>query len=255
MPNRTADGPGAYKTLIYICITAHNEERTAGILLWKIRRVMSEFERDYQILFLDDASSDRTAAVVEQYKSVLPLEILRHKGYRHGYGASLEELLREVVSRCEYPRRDVIITIQADFTEEPAFIPDLVKRIEGGADLVVAAQPLDGQRCPRTLRWVRKGLPWLEKKFDFPDEISDPFSGFRAYRVSVVKKALQARNGGPLLRRGGWGASIELLLATAPHARRLEEAAAPFRYDRRVRSSRLSPWIAAREFLGLLRGS
>lgn len=215
---------------------------------------MSDFGRDYHILFLDDASTDRTLQVVEPYARVLPLEILRHKGYRHGYGPSLEELLREVVRRCDYPRRDVIVTIQADFTEDPEAIPPLVKRIEGGADLVVAARPSDGEVGPKAIRWLKKGLPWLERRYDFPDEISDPISSFRAYRVSVVKKALHARNGGPLLHRDGWGANVELLLVTAPHARRLEETTAAAHYDRRTRSSRLSLWQAARDFLGLLRG-
>ena len=36
--------------MIYICISARNEERTAGVLLWKIRRVMSEFKRDYEAM-------------------------------------------------------------------------------------------------------------------------------------------------------------------------------------------------------------
>jgi RimJ/RimL family protein N-acetyltransferase len=53
---------------------AHNEERTAGILLWKIRQVMIDFPRDYHILVLDDGSNDRTAEVLEPYSRVLPLE-------------------------------------------------------------------------------------------------------------------------------------------------------------------------------------
>lgn len=239
--------------MIYICMPAHDEERTAGVLLWKIRRVMSEFGRDYRVLFVDDASEDRTADVVAPYMKVMPLELIRHRGRPQGYGASLEALLREVVRRCEYPRRDVIVTIQADFTEEPAAIPPLVKRIEGGADLVVAARERDGASAPRSLRWLRKGLPWLERKYDFPAEISDPLSGLRAYRVSVIRKVLQEQNGGPLLRHEGWAANLNLLLMAAPHARRLEETTAPVRYDRRSRASRLSLWRVAREFLGLLR--
>ncbi|NIQ55975.1 MAG: glycosyltransferase, partial [Gammaproteobacteria bacterium] len=49
--------------MIYISIPAHNEERTAGVVLWKVRQVMSEFGRDYEVLFLDDASTDRTPDV------------------------------------------------------------------------------------------------------------------------------------------------------------------------------------------------
>jgi glycosyltransferase involved in cell wall biosynthesis len=238
--------------VIYICIPAHNEERTAGVLLWKIRRVMGEFGRDYQVIFLDDASTDRTAEVVAPYAHVLPLEILRNER-RQGHGASLERLLKEAVSRSSYPRRDVVVTLQADFTEEPQAIPTMVKRIEGGADLVVAAQSPNGRATPRAVRWVRRGLPWLERKYRLPEAISDPLSGLRAYRVGLLRKAMRERDGGRLVRRNGWAASLELLLAVAPYARRVEETESEARYDRRTRSSRQSLWRAAREYVALLR--
>lgn len=239
--------------MIYICIPAHNEERTAGVLLWKIRRVMSEFGRDYQIFLLDDGSTDRTAEVVSPYVQVLPLEILRNER-REGHGAALEKLLREAVSRASYPRRDIVVTLQADFTEEPHAIPAMVKRVEGGADLVVAAQPPNGKSAPRAVRWVRRGLPWLERKFELPEGLSDPISGLRAYRVGLLKKALRDHDGTRLVSRDGWAANLELLLAVAPHARRVEETEAEARYDRRVRPSRQSVWRAARDYVGLLRG-
>ncbi len=238
--------------MIYICIPAHNEERTAGVLLWKIRQVMAELQRDYQVLLLDDASTDRTYEVVTPYVQVLPLTILRN-GTRAGHGASLEKLLHEAVARCSYPRRDIIVTLQADFTDEPLAIPGLVKRIEGGADLVVAAQRPNGASVPMAMRWVRKGLPWLERKYELPEAISDPISGLRAYRVGLVKRAIRGRDGEPLLRRNGWAASLELLLAVAPHTKRVEETRSEVRYDRQVRPSRLSLWRAARDYIGLMR--
>ncbi len=239
--------------MIYICIPAHNEERTAGVLLWKIRRVMSEFGRDYRIFLLDDGSTDRTAEVVSPYTQVLPLEVLRNER-RQGHGAALERLLKEAVSRASYPRRDVVVTLQADFTEEPHAIPTMVKRVEGGADLVVAAQPPNGRSAPRAVRWVRRGLPWLERKLELPEGVSDPISGLRAYRVGLLKKALRDHDGARMVSRDGWAASLELLLAVAPHTRRVEETKAEARYDRRVRPSRQSVWRAARDYVGLLRG-
>ncbi len=238
--------------MIYICIPAYNEERTAGVLLWKIRKVMSEFGRDYQVFFLDDASTDRTLEVVEPYLQVLPLQIF-HNEERQGHGASLERLFREVVTRCAYPRRDVIVTLQADFTEEPEAIPTMVKRIEGGADLVVTAQPGNGASGSRLARLLKKGLPWLERRYDLPESVSDPISGLRAYRVIVIKRALAASNGRPLIRRGGWAGSLELLAAVAPHARRIEETPAQTDYNRRARRSRLTLWRAARDFISMLR--
>lgn len=227
--------------MIYICIPAYNEARTVGVLLWKIRRVMTEFPRDYHLLVMDDGSSDGTDQVLEPYARVLPLTVFRNASTQ-GYAASLERLIREAVTRSSHPRRDVVVTLQADFTEAPEEIPGLVKRIEGGADVVGASATRVGEEIPRALRWSRRGLPWLLRRARLPGEIADPLSGFRAYRISVLKRALAERNGSPLFSANGWAANVELLLAVAPHVRRAESAEVSMRYDRRQRETRFRPW-------------
>lgn len=213
---------------------------------------MAEFGRDYRVLFLDDGSTDETLAVVEPYARVLPVEIFRNER-RLGHGPALTRLIEQVVERCDYPRRDAVVTLQADFTDEPAAIPGLIKRIEGGADLVVATQGANGEGVPLAMRCVRRGLPWLERRLEIPEAISDPISGLRAYRVGLLKRALKENRGGPLVRRDGWAGSLELLAAVMPHTRRVEETESKIRYDRRARRSRLTLWKAARDYVDLLR--
>lgn len=213
---------------------------------------MSDFPRDYEVLFIDDASTDRTLEVIAPYVQVVPLEVFRNEK-RAGHGASLETLLRACVDRCEYPRRDVVVTLQADNTDEPLAIPALVKRIEGGADLVVAAYRPNGTSLPLAVRWARRALPWLGRRYDLPEKITDPLSGLRAYRVGLIKRALRALDGKPLVSRDGWAANLELLHAVAPYARRVEETEMELRHDRRLRPSRTSLWRSARDYIGLWR--
>ncbi|MQA88647.1 MAG: glycosyltransferase [Gemmatimonas sp.] len=227
--------------MIYFCIPAYNEAATVGVLLWKIRRVMDEFPRDYEILVLDDASSDRTLDVLAPYARVLPLTVMRQER-RGGYAAAVERLLRETVSRSTHPRRDVAVTLQADFTEAPEDIPGLVKRIEGGADIVEATIVSEGRDVPRSLRLARRGIPWMLRGTTFPEGIRDPVSGFRAYRLSVLRRTLADRNGSPLLTAEGWAANVELLVAAMPHSRRTEAFEVERRYDMRQRASRFRPW-------------
>lgn len=227
--------------MIFICIPAYNEADTVGVLLWKIRRVMSDFPRDYELLVLDDASTDATQDVLAPYARVLPLTVLRNDR-RLGYAASVERLVREAVGRATHPRRDVVVVLQADFTEQPEDIPQLVRRIEGGADVVEAAVVQDGEKTPRALRWSRRGLPWLLRRASLPEGIRDPLTGFRAYRVAVLRKAVNERNGNALLDAEGWAANVEILLAVAPYTRRAEAIEATRRYDRRTRLTRFRPW-------------
>lgn len=238
--------------MIYICIPAFDEAETVGVVLWKIRKVMEDFPRDYEIIVLDDASTDGTADVLAPYARVLPLTILRNQS-RGGYAPALDRLIREAAGRASHPRRDVVVTLQGDFTEAPEDIPALVKRIEGGADVVEAAVTDHGTASTRALRWARKGLPLLLPSDRLPEGIRDPLSGFRAYRVSVLKRVLAERNGEPLMSADGWAANVELLLAVAPHSRRNEVTEVSHRPERRRRETRFRPWTTAVDVWNLAR--
>ncbi|HEX6040757.1 glycosyltransferase family 2 protein [Longimicrobium sp.] len=238
--------------MIYICIPALNEAPTVGVLLWRIRQVMTEFRRDFHLIVLDDGSTDATAEVLAPYEKVLPLTLLRNDRTA-GYAAALERLLRETVARSTHPKRDIAVVLQADFTEPPEEIPALVRKLEGGADVVGSAVAGVDAELPRGLRWSRRGLPWLLGRKRLPKEGGDPMSGFRAYRVHVIKRALQDREGAPLLTRQGWAANAELLMAVAPHTRRADRADVELRYNRRDRDTRFTPWPTLRETWELVR--
>ena len=235
--------------MIYVCIPAHNEERTIGVLLWKIRRVMREFGRDYEVLVLDDASTDETAKVLDRYRRVLPLRVLKEE-HRAGYPSAVQRLLREALDRTSYPKRDAAVLLQADFSESPDYIVPLLKALEGGADIVAGVVEQNGLPAPRAVRVARRMAPWVLGRAYGGAPVSDPLSGFRAYRLIVLKKALAEFRGGPFLETDGWASNVELLGLVAPHARRIAEAPLTLRYDVAARPSRLS---AVRTLRGLLR--
>ena len=238
--------------MIYICIPAYNEERTIGVVLWKIREVMADFDRDYDVLVVDDGSTDGTSDVMEPYARIMPLHVRRHEK-RHGYAASLEALVRAASDRTAYPKRDVVVTLQADFTDEPEDIVTLVKRIEGGADLVTGRVHLVPDELPRFMRWTRRLWHGALRRLRGGELEGDLLSGFRAYRVIALRKALEEAGSGPLLTTDGWAANAELLERVAPHSRRTEAVDVHLRYGRHQRDSRFRPIQASRELTRLLR--
>lgn len=226
--------------MIYLCIPAHNEEQTVGVVLWKIRQVLTEFPRDYQILVADDASTDRTAEVLSPYARVLPLTVLRARE-RRGYAASLEMLVREACRRSNYPKRDSIVTLQADFTDEPEDIVPLIKKIEQGADIVCGTRATNTRPSWRE-RFVRGWQRGVLGRLALPEGCDDPLAGFRAYRVHTIKRALEDCRPGRLLNWESAVADVELLRAAVPHARRIESIDVVYRPDRRQRPSRATSW-------------
>ncbi|PYO72150.1 MAG: hypothetical protein DMD67_17470 [Gemmatimonadetes bacterium] len=224
--------------MIYVCVPVHNEARTAGLVLWKVRQVFAAFPREYQLLVLDDASTDDTAEVLASYAKVLPMTIVTHRE-RRGYARSLEALLRLALQRTDRPKRDCAITLHADFAHSPEAMEDLVKRLESGADLVVAEllEERGGGRVSRALRVARRWAPRLLRVAGVRDSVS----GYLALRLIVLRQALRG-DAAPFLQTDGWCASAELVARLAPFARRLDTVPAAARYDLVQRPSRVQPW-------------
>lgn len=228
--------------MIYICIPAHNEASTVGVLMWKVRRVMGEFGRDYRIVVHDDASTDGTADVLQRYRRSLPLTVLRSEE-RQGYARSVDRLLRHVVAEAAYPKRDCAVVLQGDFTERPEDVVGLVKILEGGADIVAGTLDEGDAGMPKPMRRVRRAARWVLSGALRTAPVSDPLSGLRAYRVIVLKKALRdLPEDRPVLTTEGWAANLELLRLLVPHARRVAEVPLEMRWDLQVRPSRFQPW-------------
>lgn len=241
--------------MIYVCVPVHNEASTVGLVLWKVRQVFTAFQREYQILVCDDGSNDGTKGVLSSYARVLPLTIVTHRD-RQGYARSLEELLRLALQRTDRPKRDCAITLHADFTHAPETMEEMVKRLESGADLVVAE--VDRTVGHRT--WPERCARRLAPRLLPVNGIRDSVSGFTGLRLIALRQAMRPPDGSggtaPLLTTEGWCANAELLARLSVHARRIERVPTAARYDLKQRPSREKPWqqmIAAWRARGLIR--
>jgi glycosyltransferase involved in cell wall biosynthesis len=203
--------------VLYVCIATRDNAATVGPLLWKLRKVFQEFSREYHILVADDGSTDGAGETLEAYQRALPLTLVRHDP-PIGLAASLEGLFRDALERSDRPRRDCVATLPADFSFSPAVLPDLLRRFESGADVIVGESAFEGQ--PFGWRLVARSAPWLLRPGISLPGLRDLLSGVTLIRLITLKSCLKD-DAGALLRTDGLPARAELVARVASTARQI----------------------------------
>ncbi|HBT87094.1 glycosyltransferase family 2 protein [Desulfobacter sp.] len=145
-------------SLSIIC-PCFNEESTIKIFLEKLIPIMQNVQRPYEIIFINDGSTDNTLNVLLKAKSKNPqiriLNLSRNFGKEAALTAGLEHAMGEVV-----------IPIDADLQHPPEIIIEFIKKWEEGFDVVV------GKRTVRTGEGVIKKLT-AKYFYKFHNQISD----------------------------------------------------------------------------------
>jgi len=203
--------------MIYVCVSARNNAATVGLVLWKVRQVFEEFSREYRLLVADDNSTDGTAQTLESYTRALPMTLISNEE-PVGYAACMETLVRKALELTDRPKRDCLVTLPADFSVSPAIIPELMKRTESGADVVVGETSQSA--LPAIHRFVRRSAPWLLKPGIRLSGLRDIMSGVYAFRLVTLKACIKASDNSLLDTNGGC-ANAELLARAAAMARQI----------------------------------
>ncbi len=113
-----------------IVIPLLNEEESLGELVQWIDRVVTKMEINYEIIFVDDGSTDNSWQIIndlkERYSSIKAIKFRRN----YGKSAALQVAFQKA-------QGDVVITMDADLQDSPDEIPELYRKvIEDGYDLV-----------------------------------------------------------------------------------------------------------------------
>lgn len=238
--------------MVYFLIPAFDEQGTLGLILYKLRQVMAGVRQEFLAIVLDDGSTDATGKVAEAYRRLVPLKLLRH-ARNEGFGPSLDRLLREAVRLSQHPESDVAIMVEADFSFTPDAVPQMIREVEAGADLVIGARARPAraeEAMPRRRRfgdWVASSV--LRATMPIPG-VTDYTSTLRAYRVATLKRAVTAHQEGLITSRDT-AANVELLLRLGRFHPTIVEVEAATRCDIRPRVSRHRLKRALKGELGL----
>ena len=164
---------------ISVVIPLYNEEESLPELFAWIQRVMDKNGFSYEVIFVNDGSTDRSWQVIEE----LAAKHEEAKGikFRRNYGKS-----PALFCGFEKAQGDVVITMDADLQDSPDEIPELYRMIkEDGYDLVSGYKkkrydPLSKTLPTKLFNATARAVSGIKNLHDFN-------CGLKAYRKDVIK--------------------------------------------------------------------
>lgn len=234
------------ESTVRFVVPAYNEAASIGELVDRIAEVAREQGWAWECIVVDDGSADETGDIArERADAGLPVRVLRNEP-NQGLGRTIRRGLRSAV-HASGPD-DVIVTLDADLTQDPGYVPAMLDKLAEGNDVVIASRYRKGSAV--------KGLSWWRHLLSFGASgmmllvrpirgVRDYSCGFRAYRASVLAQGFKLY-GDRFVSEAGFGCMVEI-------AERLREIArfaeVPFvlRYDAKRRESaiKIGPTIRA----------
>jgi dolichol-phosphate mannosyltransferase len=223
---------------VWLTLPAFNEEESLPELLERVGEAFADSGIPYEVVIVDDGSSDDTAKIASSMSFQMPIHLIQHR-VNQGLGVTIRDGLREAVDRAG--DRDIIVSMDADNTHPPGLIARMVQLISEGCDVVIASRFQPGARVlgvPFERHILSIGARLLFTGM-FPTRgVRDYTSGFRAYRTSVLRRAFD-EHGENLVSETGFSCMAELLLKLRKQGAVFGEVPLLLRYDQKGGESKM----------------
>lgn len=163
-----------------VLLPTFNEAENVELML----RALREHAPDVEVVVLDDASPDGTGAIADRVAAEVGNVLVLHRAGKSGLGAAYRDGFALAIDR----GADVVVTMDCDFSHDPAVVQTLVSLVEQGADVAIGSRYVRGGG---TIDWpVRRQLlsKWGNRYTGvmLRTGIHDCTSGFRAYRAAAL---------------------------------------------------------------------
>ncbi len=226
---------------VFVLLPAYNEAESIPALLPRIHAALHRRRFTYRVVLVDDGSTDETVSRAERFARDMPMDILRHPINR-----GLGETIRDGIEYCV--RRgapgDVVVRMDCDDSQDPAFIASMIDRLEAGCDVAVASRyPAGGGQTG--VHGHRKWLSWAAgwyMKAVFPIRgLRDYSCGYRAYRWEILSRALAVYGNRFIERKDlGFACTLEKLVKLELLGARFAEVPHVLHYDRKKSASKMA---------------
>ena len=171
-------------SVISVVIPAYNEEKTIGDVIEETIRVMENLRLPYEIIVVDDGSTDRTREIASKYKATV-----LSNGRNRGKGYALRKGFR-------HAQGDIVVTLDADSSHNPKEIPDLINPLFNGVDITAGSRFL-GKTRDHTSKLHIFGNHLINVLIMIMTRkmITDSQTGLRAFKKEFLQKVCLESHG------------------------------------------------------------
>lgn len=165
-----------------IIIPMYNEEGNAAIILDELLNKTGSWSGDYEIIAVDDNSTDNTPAILKEYASRSDMvSVVTKRGREKGMGAALMEGGRKA-------RGEILVWVMGDLSDDLGKIPEMVEAIKSGADIVFASRYMPGGSSGDLdkLKAFLSSRFTFFARFFFGLKVHDITNAYRAFRKKLT---------------------------------------------------------------------
>lgn len=156
-----------------VVVPMYNEAGNAASLFKELHAEMKKLKKPFEIIFVDDASTDET---VNELKACKPLTIIQLR-QNAGQSAAMDAGIKHAVGT-------VLITMDGDGQDDPSYIPALLAEMKKGYDVVCAWR--HHRKDSLGKRFISSGWKYLRAML-VDDVVHDAGTQFRVYKRSVFE--------------------------------------------------------------------
>ena len=167
-----------------IVIPVYNEEQTLPLLFARLYPALDKLKLPYEIVFIDDGSSDRSAALLREQFERRP-GVTRVILLHGNFGQHMA-----IMAGFEHSRGTRIVTLDADLQNPPEEIDNLLAAMERGHDYVGTIRQQRRDNAFR--RWASRAMNWMRERIT-RIQMTDQGCMLRAYDRRIVDAILQSR--------------------------------------------------------------
>lgn len=162
---------------VSVVVPLYNEEESLGELTKQVSAQLTNLRKEFEIIFIDDGSEDRSLEILKELKQ--QYSQIKIICFRRNFGksAALSEGFKMASGTA-------VITMDADLQDDPNEIPNMLKRLDEGYDLVSGWKKKRHDPITKTVpsKFFNTVTRWLTGI-----KIHDFNCGFKTYRYEVIK--------------------------------------------------------------------